>query len=359
MRRVEPAIAKIASRIGAACLLSAALAAGGPLAAQEHSRVCYIISGLGGLSEYEENFETWSQGLEELFAGMGAKVHRIDGRTQRRTDILKAFSQAKQSPADSEVWVFLVGHGTISRDSYRFNIKGPDLTEADLREFVEGLGSRRVFLVAGTSSSGELLSQLPGENRVVLTATRSRRERFPPLFLSFFLQSASEIQADTNKDGKVSLLEAYVFSRNKVAQWFQDEGRLQTEHAVLDDNGARRIGEDKAEEISAEMLSTGTGMLASIAYISQPPAEAYASEEARRLSAERREVELRVESLKFRKSELTDEQYFSELEALLVELAELSARISELEGKSEDSNESGKPSGDGDQGRPPPRAGPE
>ena len=43
--------------------------------------------------------------------------------------------------------------------------------------------------------------------------------------------------ADTDRNGRVSILEAFEYARKQVAAEYQRNGLLQTEHAILDDNG--------------------------------------------------------------------------------------------------------------------------
>ena len=46
--------------------------------------------------------------------------------------------------------------------------------------------------------------------------------------------------ADTDKDERVSLLEAFVYAKREVARAYETDTRLATEHAMLDDDGDRR-----------------------------------------------------------------------------------------------------------------------
>ena len=272
---------------------------------------CVIITGLGGMPEYEENFEKWGTSIEAICRDeIKATVHRLDGREQRRTDILSVFETATAAQTRT-LWLFLVGHATFDGRDYKFNIKGPDLTGSDLVDFLDNLGSVRVRAVLGTNSSGGLAKELSGPNRVIIAATRSERERLPPLFLSFFVEGAAAAEADVNKDGNVSLQEVFTFSEQKVAVWYEDRERLQTEHPVLDDSSQQ----------------------ASLAYLSSPPEQAYRSLEARNLAPKRQELERSIEDLKLRKAELPTADYYQELERLLVELAALNEQIRQLEGQ--------------------------
>ena len=291
---------------------------------------CIIINGLGGMPEFEENFVQWAQRLAAVFGEQPSyRVLRLDGREQRRPAILESLrTVASEISPDSRLWLFLVGHGDFNGSNYRLHIRGPDLTDEDLGIFLESLGARRTFVIAATSASGSLLPNLAAENRVVITATKNQHERQPPRFLSFFLEAANSPEVDSNKDGKVSLLEAFLFSRRQVKDWFVGQQLLQTEHALLDDRNRVRLRSGKEAN---EPTSGGVGMLASSAYISTPPEEAYRSLEAQQLARQKATLEDEINDLTFRKAEMSGQDYYRQLEELLVKLASLSERLDELE----------------------------
>jgi len=168
-------------------------------------------------------------------------------------------------------------------------------------------------MIVGTSSSGVLLPMLRGRNRVIILATGGERERLAPLFMSFFLEAARSAEADLDKNGSVSLSEAFSLSEASIQAWYEGKKRLQTEHPILDDSG-------------------GEGTLSSLIYLSEPPEQAYRSLEAQRLLPERVRLEREVEELKLRKTEMSETAYFGRLEELLVELATLNEKIRQLEG---------------------------
>ncbi len=302
-----------------------------PAAAQAaETRVCLVITGLGGLPEYEENFLDWGGETQTIFQDqLGSKVYYLDGRIQKKTDILDTFKTISSSASLDEVWIFLIGHASYDNGHYKFNISGPDLTDDEIKTFLDSLGDTRVFLIAATSTSGVLASQLTRTNRVIVTATRSQTENQPPLFMSFFLEAVASTAADTDKSGRVSLLEAYLFSQQKVADWFEEKGRILTEHPLLEDNGRTRLG-DKEDPLQ-QNPGTRASLLASMAYLSPPLERIYTSRRAEELAGERVGIEREIEDLKFRKSQLPESQYYSQLEALLVKLATLMEGIEEAE----------------------------
>jgi len=279
-------------------------------------RICMVATGLGGMPEFEENFSKWGDSTEELCReDLGAHVIRLDGKSDKRADFQRAFERVRTTLGiDGECWVFLIGHGNYDGRDYKFNIAGPDILGKDLVQFLDALSDRKIFALLATSSSGVLLSRLSGSNRVVISATKSEHEKLAPLFMSFFLEASRSAGADLDKNGSVSLKEAFTLCEASIQDWYQDRKRLQTEHPVLDE-------------------SAGQVSLSSLAYLSRPPEQAYRSLEARQLIPERVRLEREVEELKLRKTDMSEMDYFQRLEDLLVELATLNEKIRQLEGR--------------------------
>ncbi len=98
------------------------------------------------------------------------------------------------------------------------------------------------------------------------------------------------------------MLEAFEFARREVKRQYEAEGRLQSEHAVLDDSDglARTTYLESDRTLYSRTL----------------PAD-----ELDRLLAERDALEQRIESLVTEKPSLSPAVYDDRLEALLVEFA--------------------------------------
>jgi len=301
-----------------------------PCAIAQGETICIIITGLGGMPEYEENFLSWGLATEAHFQDeLESVVYRLDGRDKKKSDILQLFEQISSSPP-KELWLFLIGHASHDNRNYKFNISGPDLTDQEIKTFFDGLGETRTYLIAATSASGTLASKLGQENRVIVTATKSATERQPPLFMSFFLEAVNSEEADTDKNARVSLLEAFLFSHQKVAAWFEEKGRIQTEHSMLQDNGQVLL--EKKNILENNPSNQGT-LLASMAYLSRAVEQPYRTREARELASQGVEIEREIEDLKFRKNQMPEDEYYRVLEELLVKLAVLHESIAEMEGE--------------------------
>ena len=211
---------------------------------------------------------------------------------------------ARVRPGD-RVFVLLIGHGSFRSGEARFNLPGPDLTPSGLARLLDPLDEQDVVVVSTASASGAFAEALAGPGRVVVAATKSGQERNQTVFGEHFVTALTTEGADVDKDGRVSVLEAYEYATREVERFYESENRLQTEHARIEDEGqlARRMfleagGREGVEEESG----------------SDDPALAS-------FFAARRELESRIETLRARKDELPPESYAEQLEALLIELA--------------------------------------
>ena len=71
----------------------------------------------------------------------------------------------------------------------------------------------------------------------VVVCCGSSAIRFGITLLAPAVAAFADEGADTDKDERVSLLEAFDYARLEVARVYESDNRLLTEHALLDDNG--------------------------------------------------------------------------------------------------------------------------
>ena len=302
-----------------------------------------IVSGIGGEPLYSERFRQWSEMMLKTAesrlgvardhivylaeSGEAASI-RVDGRSLK-SELETAISRlaATSRPGDV-VLLLLVGHGSVRRDEALFNLPGPDVSANELNDMLRPLAGRRLVIINGAPSSAPFLRALSAPDRVVITATANTAERYHTIFVDHFVAAFTGEGADLDKNGRVSILEAFEYASREVQRSYDNEGRLQTEHALLDDNGdgqgSRQIGIDATD-----------GALARTVYLQVPSALAHAGDKpsVARLLKERGAIEQRIEALKARKTELDTQSYENQLEALLIELA-LSHRAIRASGSS-------------------------
>ncbi|NIP59112.1 MAG: hypothetical protein GWM92_12530 [Gemmatimonadetes bacterium] len=317
---------------GALVLLVAAAAA--PASAQQTHLL--VVTGLGGTPELRERFTEWSlrivdaarsrYGLAEanvtwLAERPDADPDRIDARSTRE-ELEGAFRElAGRVTPEDRLLVILVGHGSWNGREARINLPGPDLTAAELAAMLDAVDAGSVAVVNTASASGPFLEALAAPGRVVVTATRSGRERNATEFGRYFADALAGEGADTDKDGRVSILEAFVFAARGVERAYEERNLLLTEHAQLDGDGDGRGTATPAE-------AGDEGSLARAFALVTPAATPAADDpETRALLEERRRLEERVRGLRARRDEMEPDAYDRALEELLLELARVNADI--------------------------------
>jgi hypothetical protein len=223
---------------------------------------------------------------------------------------------ARAAPGD-QVWIVLIGHGSAQGEVSRFNLPGPDLTAEDFARLLAPLARQRVAFVNAASASGDFARALAGAGRAIVTATSSPSERNATHFATHFAAALANDVADVDKDGRVTLLEAFGYAKREVARAYETENRLLTEHAQLEDDGDGVATPDPAAGAKdgrlAAALALGGGAAPGAATVASGP-----------VSAGERALVDRVVALRARKAGMDSTAYYAELETLLVELARAS-----------------------------------
>jgi hypothetical protein len=221
------------------------------------------------------------------------------------------------------VFVFIEGHGSYDEESYKLNLEGPDPTAEELAAMLYSIPAQRFVVVNSTNCSGGSIAALSKPGKVVITSTKSGMETNQPHFGQYFVDAFKNNAADSDKNGRVSMIEAFSYASRKVEEYYKNEGNLQTEHPVLDDNGDGQAQGDPAPE-------NGEGLLARITYLDNAissEARANLTPEQQKLAREAREIETQIDALKYAKKEMAEAEYEKQLEALLLRLARINAQL--------------------------------
>jgi hypothetical protein len=297
-------------------------------AAGVEDRPCVlVVVGAPGTSEYEGQFRRWADLWQASAAKASAESIRIGlseeaGVTDR--DRLKSILAEKASAGREPLWIVLIGHGTYDGREAKFNLRGPDVTDLDLFEWLAPI-KRPVVVLNCASASGPFINRLSGDNRVVVTATRSGHEQNFARFGQYLAEAIADPRSDLDKDGQVSLLEAFVTAGSRVDEFYRTRSRLATEHPLLDDNGDR-LGtpSDWFRGIRATRRAKDgaplDGLRAHQLTLIPSDRERGIPVETRR---RRNELELAIAALREQKEKLSEDEYYSRLEKLMVELARM------------------------------------
>ncbi len=277
------------------------------------------VAGLGGEPDYEQRFSMWAGEIEAVLksAGGDAKIETLKGPAATRANVRAALERvAHQAKPDDAVVVMLIGHGNFDGVDYKINLPGPDLSGAELASLLDRVPAARQLVVNMTSASGGAINALRKENRVVITATKTGTERNATVFPRFWVEALRDPAADTDKNETISALEAFHYSQQKVADYFETQKRLATEHPMLEDTG-------KGEGVREPSAANREGLhAASFPLVRLGAASAIANNpEKKRLLDKKDQLEQQIDLLKYNKAALAPEEYKKKLTALLLDLA--------------------------------------
>jgi hypothetical protein len=270
-----------------------------------------IVQGLGGNLVFDAQFTEQRHQIYDASITIAGenRVSTFSGDDATRKNLLAHFSAiSEQMSEEDRMAIYLIGHGSYDGEQYKFNIPGPDITDADLDEILGSLPGSNHFLVNTSSASGSILDTVEFESRILITATRNGNEKNATEFGAFFAESLSEEAADINKNSTISIQEAFDYAERRVAEFFESEGRLATEHPqIRGDNYASfslaRLGDFESSSEDPRINS---------------------------LLTKRLELDAEIESLQLRRNEFTNADYIERLQALILESAQVSEQIDML-----------------------------
>jgi hypothetical protein len=288
-----------------------------------------IVVGAPGEAEFGTNFLQQAQQWENCCDRAKCRHQTIglaSGATTNDFALLKSALASEPRSGPGQLWLVFIGHGTFDGKEARFNLRGPDVSATDLATWLKDI-TRPLAVINCASCSAPFINKLSGTNRVIITATRSGHEQNYARFGEYFADAIGSLNADLDKDGEVSLLEAFLMASLRTAEFYKLDGRIATEHALLDDNGdglgtppdwfhgVRVTTKPKNDAIPDGLLANQFRLVPGAVQSSLTPAQ------KAQLDALEREVILWRE----RKEKVPEAEYYSELEKRLLALARASS----------------------------------
>jgi hypothetical protein len=294
-------------------------------AAEERDLI--LVIGAPGDADYAEQFsaaaDLWQKaaakgGLQTTVIGLDAVSAEDD-----RTRLLRVLGESASRNA-GELWLVFIGHGTFNGRTAKFNLRGPDISAEDLAAALKPC-HRPLAVIQCASASGPFLPALSAPGRVIITATRSGNEVNATRFGGYLARAIADPAADLDKDGQTSLLEATLMAARQTAQYYKEEGLLATEHPLIDDNGdGLGTPPDWFQGVRAVKTAEGgksaDGVRAHQMVLVRGEAEQKLDPAAR---FRRDELEQDLVALRAKKAQLPQDDYYRQLEGVLVQIAGL------------------------------------
>lgn len=297
------------------------------LSAQTPLRDVQVLLAVGadGTDEYTPLFQAqvtaWKQACEKSSLPLqiiGQDSPAKDAPTDL-AQLTTALQQACTKPT-GQLWLVLIGHGTFDGREAKFNLRGPDLSARQLAKELKPL-TQELILIHTASASAGFLPSLIGKNRVLISATKGPDEVFYTRFGEHFAPAIAGLpEADLDQDRQVSLLEAFLHASHLTAEFYEKEGRLATEHALLEDNADGQGTRAEAfVGAQAQKPQSDGARAAQIALVLSPNEQKLTDAQRQK----RDTLERALEALKTQREKLGEDRYYTDLEKLLRELAEV------------------------------------
>lgn len=290
-----------------------------------------LLIGSDGRTEYGDAFREDAAVWIEAAERAEATIKTIGLEDSDGEDDAKIFKKSLAEIKSAHLWVVLIGHGSFDGREAKFNVRGPDFTDDELVLWLEAYEGQ-LALINTASASGSLIRKAAKPERIVITATKNESEISYTRFGRYFAKAiAGAEEADLDNDEQVSLLEAFLNASAETALFYKKEGRLATEHALIDDNGDERGS--RAEWFKGttptrppEKGATPDGEIASQQVLIPNAFEKRLTDDQRN---RRNSLELQVRALRRDRENQKEDAYYKKLEGLLLELAEIYRQVPE------------------------------
>ena len=299
-------------------------------AAAQGDRYALVIEGASGEPQYAELHRAWLDQLVKVLRDdfkydathlvVLAETAKTGEERSTAENVKAAMARlAKSVKAQDQLFVMFIGHGTADATGAKFNLIGPDLAVGDWAALLKPIPGR-IAVVDATAGSFPFLAGLAGPNRVVITATSRNAQVFHSRFAEGFVAALKTPAADTDKNGRISLLEAFNYASRQVAQYYEQAGNKATEQAMLDDTG-----DGVGIQSGAPAATDGTA--AGLMYLDALAMPKSNDPEVQQLLVRQQTLMQQVDDLRRRRASMPAEEFDREFEKVIIDLALVSRDV--------------------------------
>ena len=323
------------------------------VAADAAGQQVIVVVGAPGTPEYADQFKSWAKRWKQAAEVGQAPVQMLgvpdnddvhsdsspsavhaeslgDASPVLRDRLLQSVRAASVQESNEPLWLVLIGHGTYDGRAARFNLRGPDISSIQLADALVQ-SKRPVAIINCSSCSAPFINALSGKDRVIVTATKSGQESQYSRFGDYLSAAIGSTDADLDRDDQTSLQEAWLVAAAATAAFYESDGRLATEHSLLDDNGDQagsstatyqngRLRKDLKEPEKVD------GRMAAKWHLIRSQQERLFNSAQRK---QRDVLESQLEELRQQKSNLSEVEYLNQLEGIMLPLARLYQSVSQ------------------------------
>ena len=264
-----------------------------------------IATGLGGNSDYETEFTRHANRIFKQLNKVSDDVTLLSGENAN-TESLQATLNVliNRTNADDVLILIYVGHGSYNGEVFKFNVQGPDFSATDLARWLEPARAKQQLVVVTGASSGAVQQTLASDGRTVISGTRSGEQRNATVFGRYFSAALEDDAADVDKDLRITAVEAFRYAQSGINTHYTRNNEMTTENPI----------------------SSGPEPTMVLAHLETLPA---VDPGLAHLFTQRDSLEQDMASLRADKASYTEDEYFNELQRLLLELAMIESQLTD------------------------------
>lgn len=221
-----------------------ALALGTPMAGALESKnaawaVIFATDTQGGNAQTTEGLALHNWLLNHGWSDDHIKFLAIDPNadgTPTRENLQAALGAIGQkSNTNSEIFISVLDDGQYGNGDWYFSASNGPVSAGQFANWVNQIGTfKKMAIELSFRYSGGFIPALTGTNRVIVTSHASNENYAPNHFV--FSEGLSNLSADTNHDGYVSVQEAFTFEYNKIINQYPG-----TQTPQINDNAGQVI----------------------------------------------------------------------------------------------------------------------
>jgi len=171
-----------------------------------------------------------------LFEDDGLEDGLVDGKSIKE-NVQRSFEELRTKvKPDDRVVIFMVGHAARREGTTKFNLPRSDIPDTDYATLFKQIDCKQAYVILAFPRSGSFIKFISKPGWVTITS-HSPREGHDGMFCRVFVDALYNEAIDADEDGKISILEAFLHTKEEIKKWYETDGSVALEHPHLDDNG--------------------------------------------------------------------------------------------------------------------------
>ena len=152
-------------------------------------------------------------------------------------NILKILGTLSDSVSPQDTLIFYyTGQANIVKDKLRLNLPGPDLCHDALAESLNAIKAKHSLVVLDSPASGFAVQSLTRHNLILIMGAHVNQPWSTRLSY-YFVPAMGDKRSDYNKDGQISVLEAFRYAVMQLDDYYRQRDLIKTENPLLEDDG--------------------------------------------------------------------------------------------------------------------------